>query len=187
MCSTINAVAACSSVNACTSGHHLLVKSLRTETVSCISVSSPKVPDTSLWNEQKKEPVSEARGLAAATCTFLGQGLMAPQTCLPTWGSQVCSADVTAAGHPVLAGGWYFVACTVSAAWNPSEAWAARSHGPVSITTQPGVLPEGFANPLHKHINESATLRKEQVGGQLPSKKARRGYVSGSGRQYRVG
>ena len=152
MCSTINAVAACSSVNACTSGHHLLVKSLRTETVSCISVSSPKVPDTSLWNEQKKDPVSEARGLAAATCTFLGQGLMAPQTCLPTWGSQVCSADVTAAGHPVLAGGWYFVACTVSAAWNPSEAWAARSHGPVSITTQPGVLPEGFANPLHKHI-----------------------------------
>lgn len=103
----MNAVAACSSVNARTSGHHLSVKSLRTETVSCISVSSPKVPDTSLWNEQKKEQVSEASGLAAATCAFLGQGLMAPQTCLPTWGSQVCSADVTAAGHPVLAGGWY--------------------------------------------------------------------------------
>ena len=44
------------------------------------------------------------------------------------------------------------VARTVSAAWNPSEAWAARSHGPVSITTQPGVVPEGFASPLHKHI-----------------------------------
>ena len=75
----MNAVAACSSVNACTSGHHLSVKSLRTETVSCISVSSPKVPDTSLWNEQKKEQVSEASGLAAATCAFLGQGLMAPE------------------------------------------------------------------------------------------------------------
>lgn len=45
-----------------------------------------------------------------------------------------------------------FVTCTVSAAWNPSEAWAARSHGPASIITQPGVVPEEFASPFHKHI-----------------------------------
>ena len=104
----MNAVAACSSVNACTSGHHVSVKSLEERDCLLHPCVLTEEPDTSLWNEEKKEPVSEASGLAAATCTFLGQGPTAPQTCLPPWGSQVCSADVTAAGHPVFTGGWYF-------------------------------------------------------------------------------
>ena len=61
----MNAVAACSSVNACTSGHQLSVKSLRTETVSCISVSCasesqsgrrphfPRLPSVPSWHKPR--------------------------------------------------------------------------------------------------------------------------------------
>lgn len=110
------------------------------------------MPDTSLWNEQKNEPVSEARGLAAATCTlFLGQGPMAPQTCLLTWGSQVCSADVTAAGYPVLTGGRYI--CDLYSVCCLESIRGLGGQGPLpSVSTHLGIVTEEFASPLHKHI-----------------------------------
>ena len=98
--------------------------------------------------------MSEARVLATATCTLFGPRPDGPSNrthdsgvpsllcrCEYLW-PDTLSSKITGA----------FVTCAPCAAWCLSEGWAARTHSPVSIVTQPGAAPEEFTGPLHKQI-----------------------------------
>lgn len=78
---------ACCSQSSGTLGITYQLSPLRTGTVLFIFVPSWKVPNKFLWNEQKNEsmgPDDPRQWQVWFGVPFLGQGLMAPQTCLVT-------------------------------------------------------------------------------------------------------